>query len=51
MAGVKAPVVYGNGGLAAEITAWLLERLGRFIRFMAADKALVVYGLKVTEAV
>ena len=25
MAGVKTPVVYGHGSLAAEITAWLVE--------------------------
>ena len=25
MAGVKAPVVYGYGSLAAEITAWMVE--------------------------
>ena len=25
MAGVKAPVVYGHGSLAAEIMAWVVE--------------------------
>ena len=43
-AAVKAPVVYGNERLAAEIKAWLVERPGAFMGFMDGVKAPVVVG-------
>ena len=45
MAGVKAPVVYGYGSLAAEIMAMLVERLGVFMRFMALEWLWQLSGL------
>ena len=43
MSWAKALVVYGDGGLEAEIMAWAVERLGRFMLEFIARAVVSLY--------